>query len=275
MSYQRTRLAKYLNTRQYFKATFSQIRHDKDKHPEILFTNIYPVYADGKKVPIRDKKEDGPVDKKGRPIAADHAWVKLGVNFLRLPTEAMPGDVIMFKARVDEYPINRENVLDARQDLWLKGKQEAQRVYLKYKNQTKKEMDALWQVTQDKSQAVYEKYKQHLLTYDEMRAEQKALLSDFKKARRQAYYSMQNKQKRRINKAQKKIKETKLVDYELTNLREIKFVKLNHKFDKYRVSYNPDRIREYKYTKFLAAHSMAAANHTIKNWQDNKNKKED
>lgn len=266
MAYQRTRLAKYLNTRQYFKATFSQIRHDKNNKPEILFTNVYPVYNNGKKVPIRDQSNTGPTDEKGRPIVADHAWVKMGIAFLRLPQEAMSGDEIMFKARVSEYPINRQDILDARQDRWLKGKQQAHEVYLQYQNQTKKELDQLWQETQKHSQQVYQNYKQHLITYDEMRARQKQLISDYKKVRRQAYYSMQNKQKRRITKAQKEINNTKLVDYELTNLREVQFVKLNHKFDKYRVKYDPERLYDHKYTKFLAAHSIAAANNTIKNF---------
>lgn len=266
MANQRIRLAKYVGKTQRYRATFGEIRHDKNNHAEILLLDVYPVTSSGKKVPLRDKYKI--TGKGGKQVAADHVWVKLTQSFLKVPREVLRGDTIEFNAIAEPYKIKRDNVIKQRDKLWESGKRAADEVYQEYSNKTKKQLEILWHQVDDAMSKAYWAYKHKLLTYNEMHKEQTRLKREFQQKRKQAYRSMQDKQKRRIKRAQKQIAETDLVDYELQRMSHVQVVKYLSKYNKYRVQYDPNRAHELRYTKFLAAHSMAASNHTLKNWQN-------
>lgn len=256
MSNQRLRLAKYINKRQNYRAVFNEIRHDKQNKPEVLLTDVYPVYKNGKKVPLRSKPELK--DQNGLQIAADHVWVKLNCIFLRLPTELLYGDQIQFSAVVKTYPIVRQNVVQKRQKLWQNGLHKADEVYQKYSEYKNTIEQDAYNAMKEAQKKAYQAYRQHLLTFQEMKNAQSEAYRDFKKLKQKAYQSMQAKQKRRIARAQKDIKQTDLVDYELTDLQDIQVISYNHHFDQFRIQYDADRFGDLAYTKFLAAHSMAS-----------------
>lgn len=257
MSNQRVRLAKYENKRQFYHAVFGEIRHDKNNQPEVLLKDIYPIYPNGKKVPLRSKPELK--DDKGEQIAADHAWVKLNIGFLNLPYELLNGDQIVFSAVVKTYPIVRQNVLKSRDMAWNSGQQKAEQVYEDYQHFKNTVAENLYQEMKKSQEKAYAAYKKHILTFDEMQKAQKDAYRLFKNTKHKAYNSMQAKQKRRIKHAQKDIAQINLVDYELTDLQNIKIVDHITKFDIFRKQYDKTRLNDLSYTKFLAAHSMAAS----------------
>lgn len=261
---QRIGLKKYLDTDQYFKATFGEIRHDKKNQPEVLLLNVYPVYETGKKVPLRG--QNVLKTNKGLAIVADHLWTPLTPEFLK-QKELLYQDEIMFKAHVIAYPISRKNVREKRDDIWINGKKESQKVYRDYEHLKNNDLEMLWHLTQDATQKVFEAHKNHLITFTEMKQEQKQLMRNYKKKRRQAFASMKQKQKRRIKKAKQQIIQEELVDYTLDDVHNLNVIKYNKKLNKYRVKYDPNRINDLSYTKFLAAHSQYAAQNKLKEWK--------
>lgn len=265
MSNQRKRLAKYENKTQRYRGIFGEIRHDKQNRPEILIKDIYPIYENGKKVPLRSK--DGPTNSKGQQIATDHAWIPMTKSLLEVGRELFNGDIIEFNAVVKPYKIARDDILKQREDLWQNGLAQANLVYQKYQRQKQRELTKARLVYNNLSQRAYWAYKKHLLTFNEMKAEQKRLKQVYHNLRKKLYTSMRVKQKRRINTAQHKIAQADLIDYSLEYLSRVTAVKRNKRFDPYRTMYDPNRLHDLKYTKFLAAHSMAASNGTLNTWQ--------
>lgn len=251
---QRIRLAKYLNKRQRFRATFSEIRHDKENYPEILLLDIFPVYKNGHKVPLRTKPVL--IGKNGEQIVADHVWTKLTPSFLQLPTEVLYGDIIDFDALVTSYPINRNDVLNKRDDIWAEGKKESDQVYQEYQQYKSSILEAHYLAMQDAIQKAYDAYKNHLLTFQEMKREQKLLKRDYHKLATKAFNSMKAKQNRRIAKAQRKIDDLDLVDYGLSDITNINWYRKNKQVNQERIYYDCNRLNDLAYTKFLAAHSM-------------------
>ena len=167
MAIQRTRLAKYLNQKQRFRATFSEIRHDKENKPEILLLDLYPIYQDGRKIPLRSKPII--VNSRGEQIASDHVWTGLTASFLKMPKEVLYGDVIDFTACVTAYAINRDDVLQKRDLMWQEGKKASEEIFNEYRNYKHSVLEAEYQAMQKASQKAYEAYKQHLLTFQEMK----------------------------------------------------------------------------------------------------------
>lgn len=255
MAIQRTRLAKYLNQKQRFRATFSEIRHDKENKPEILLLDLYPIYQDGRKIPLRSKPII--VNSRGEQIASDHVWTGLTASFLKMPKEVLYGDVIDFTACVTAYAINRDDVLQKRNLMWQEGKKASEEVFNEYRNYKHSVLEAEYQAMQKASQKAYEAYKQHLLTFQEMKKAQKCLQRDFHKDAEKAYNSMQARQKRRIQRAQKKIADLDLIDYTLSDINSVSWHKRNKSADIFRNDYDVRRINDLKYTKYLAYHSMA------------------
>lgn len=265
MSLQRTRLAKYENKKQYYHATFGEIRHDKDNIAHVLLKDIYPVYENGKKIPLRSKPPL--LNKKGQQIAADHVWVELVPSFFDVNQELLYGDEITFSAVVQSYNISRSDVKDNRHAIWKNGQDESQKVYDEYRKFCKTELERKFIEMQNKSNNVFYAYKKHLLTYPEMQKEQSRLMKEFKKEKNKAYRSMQAKQKRRLDNASKKINDVKLIDYSFSNIQNVKCLKRITKFNKYRTYYDKTRINDLSYTKFLSAHSMAARKDDLENWK--------
>lgn len=261
MSVQRTRLAKYLNQAQRFRGTFSEIRHDKQNKPQILLLNVYPIYSDGRKVPLRSQPEL--TDKYGHQIACDHVWVSLSQDFLKLPKEALYGDILNFTAKVIAYPIVRDNVLAERNQYWEKGQDAYEEVYHEYQRQRDTILEARYLATQEAIEKAYTAYKEHLLTFQEMKKAQNSLKRDFHKASQKLYQSMKAKQKRRIKTAQRKIQEIKTIDYGLTQITQVSFYKPKQSNNIYREDYNPERYNDLKYTKYLAYHSMSVKEESV------------
>lgn len=265
MSNQRKRLAKYKNKIQRYRGIFGEIRHDKQNRPEVLIKDIYPIYKNGKKVPLRSK--DGPTDSKGQQIATDHAWIPMTQSLLEVGRELFNGDIIEFDAVVKSYKIVRDDILKQRENLWQSGLTQLNVVYRKYQRQKQRELTKARLVYNNSSQRAYWAYKKHLLTFNEMKTEQKRLKQVYHNLHEKLYTSMKAKQKRRIDTAQHKIAQTDLIDYSLEYLSQVTAVKRNKRFDPYRTMYDSNRLHDLKYTKFLAAHSMAASSGTLNTWQ--------
>lgn len=250
MSNQRKRLAKYKNKIQRYRGIFGEIRHDKQNRPEVLIKDIYPIYKNGKKVPLRSK--DGPTDSKGQQIATDHAWIPMTQSLLEVGRELFNGDIIEFNAVVKSYKIVRDDILKQREDLWQSGLTQSNVVYQKYQRQKQRELTKARLVYNNSSQRAYWAYKKHLLTFNEMKTEQKRLKQVYHNLHEKLYTSMKAKQKRRIDTAQHKIAQTDLIDYSLEYLSQVTAVKRNKRFDPYRTMYDSNRLHDLKYTKFFS-----------------------
>lgn len=250
---QRVRLAKYLNSVQRFRGTFSEIRHDKQNCPEMLLLDVYPIYSNGKKVPLRSKPYL--TNKRGMQIACDHVWTKLNQNILRLSTELIYGDEIDFDATVTQYPITRNNTINKRDEIWQIGQKKREDVYRDYRQFRDTVLEAQYQAGKEAIQKAYDAYKQHLITFSEMQKAQKSIQRELKASQHKAYRSMRQKQQRRIARAQQQIADVKMVDYGLSNLQNVSYYK-NSGHMNLRGKYDANRLSDLRYTKFLAWHSM-------------------
>lgn len=165
---------------------------------------------------IRLAKDNDQVDKKGRHIVADHVWINLTKPWLNLKTELLDGDEVMFKASVAPYKITRSDTVAQRQAIWQKAKVEN---------------ELLWER--------YEKHKRSRML------------------KKHEFDKLKQKQHANLMQAAKEESEIKLVDYSLNRITNLKVV--NYKRVYYhteRQIYDPNRIKDQKYTKFLAWHSM-------------------
>lgn len=261
MSQQRSRLAKYVNQRQWYRATFNVIKHDKQNQPQVLLTDIYPVYANGRKIPLRSKINL--TNTKGQQIAADHVWTSLNSAFLKAPCELLMGDLLQFSAVVNTYPIKRDNVQKKRELYWQQGTKAKEQVYQDYLRQRQ----MLYQNAQVAKQKAYQAHVKHLLTFTEMQLAQNDIDKQTKTLQQKAYRSCQNKMKRRIRHAQKEIATLPLVDYDLTKIEHVTVIKFNTHYSlALRCHYDCSRLHDLRYTKFLAAHSMAAKQDNLAIW---------
>lgn len=261
MSKQRLRLAKYLGKRQFYRATFSEIRHDDHDQPQVLLMDVYPVYANGRKIPLRSRYTL--TDKHGQQIAATHLWTRLNTNFLQVPIELLYGDIIQFSAIVETYPIVRDNVVQSRKQLWQQHNIMQQKIYQNYQDQAA----ALGKVCLLAKKKAYKSYKEHLLTFTEMKTAQEKAGLEFDKAKKKAYQVCQRKANRYTKKVQRQIANIKMLDYTLTDVDDVVIVKTNRHFNTdLRCQYNKTRLNDIRYTKFLAAHSMFARQGRLSEW---------
>lgn len=268
MSEQRLRLAKYLNKRQLYHATFSEIRHDNNEQPQVLLTDIYPVYPNGHKVPLRSKYTL--TDDNGHQIAASHLWTKLNAGFLESSCELLYGDQIEFSATVETYPIVRENVVQTRKQLWKQNNLDRQKIYKQYQEQT----SALYKIAANAKQKAYKSYCKHLLSFDEMKQAQNKAAKDFQRDRTKAFKACQRKMNNHTKRVQKQIQNIPMLDYTLTDVQDVKIIKLNRHFkSSVRYQYDIDRLSDTRYTKFLAAHSMFARQDKLSEWSSKDNTK--
>lgn len=266
MSKQRLRLAKYLNKRQIYRATFSEIRHDDHDQPQVLLKNVYPVYANGRKIPLRSRYVL--TDEKGQQIAASHLWTNLNVNFLKVTHELLYGDQIQFSAVVTTYPIVRENVVKTRKQLWQQNKQDQKRMYKQYQLQ----LSEMYDTANEAKSKAYHAYRKHLLTFDEMKDAQNIATKELQRNRTRALNSFKRKAKNHTKRTQKQISNVSLVDYTLSEVQDVTLTKANKHFKpNMRCKYDETRLNDVRYTKFLAAHSMYARQGRLREWgQDNR-----
>lgn len=223
MSKQRFRLADYYqNGSNYYHATFEKLTHKTNaqhkKIPVALLTDVYLVDENDKKVRL-SKKNDF-VDRKGRHIIADHIWVKFTKPWFEVPNELIKGDEIFFSAEVEQYKINRPDVLKQRDRIWNDAKKKADQIYKRWSKYTDEHKRKNFQLSLEKM-----KQKQHD-TLEQAKEDQKKL---------------------------------ELVDYGLNKIKKInisKLVKPRHHFERGQYNYEQYKRQGYKYSAWLAARSI-------------------
>lgn len=139
MNRQRFRLGEYYGQQpKYYHATFDHISHkinsQKKKIPVILLTDIFLVNDKGEK--IRLAKKNDFKDKKGRHIIADHLWVKLTKEWLKLPCQLLKGDEVYFQAGITKYRISRQDVLNKRNKIWNDALKKNEQIYKRWSKYT-------------------------------------------------------------------------------------------------------------------------------------------
>lgn len=221
-SKQRFRLGEYYGKpAMRYHATFNYIAHKTShgkKVPMVLLTDLYLVDQNGKKIRLANSNDF--IDKKGRHIVADHAWVKLTKPWYDLPCELIKGDEVEFDAKVEQYKIVRKSVLDQRDQIWKEAKKKADTIYKRWSKYTDTHHRKNFQ-----------------LSLDKMKAKQKAIL----------------------DKAKKDQEKLQLVDYGLNYIKSINLVKKTtpkHGFERDKYNYKQYRLYRYSYTSWLAARSM-------------------
>lgn len=258
---QRARLAPYLNVRQRFHATFDHVTHRIGSHKQqqavILLRDIYPVNQDGRK--IRLVGDDHVVESHGKRVAADHAWVELYVSFLKLGTELLNNDEIEFSAVVKPYDIVRDDVAQSRRDILKVAQDDSQAVFEAWLAENK-----AWHAGQadvkKKREAIYHWYRNNhgLVSFKEMRAEQDRVSRDYEKTRPEGIEAVKRRQAKIMAAAHEKADAVKLVDYELTAIRDVKITKTRDvHYGWTRGQYDASRLKDRAYTRYLAARSMA------------------
>lgn len=109
----------------FYHATFDHISsYHKFNHvqPVVLLLNLYLVNKQDKTIELR--RPNAVRDSKGKSLVADHVWVEVNYNFFQcIPQELLYGDEIFFKAKVEQYKINREDILLKRNLIWEKTKE--------------------------------------------------------------------------------------------------------------------------------------------------------
>lgn len=223
MNKQRFRLAEYYQKEaKYYHATFDHLTHKVNqqgkKIPTILLTDVYLVDKQDNKIALR--KSNDFIDKKGRHVVADHLWVKLTKPWFELSTELIKGDEIFFSAEVEQYKINREDVLLKRNQIWANAEKEAKQIYQRWSKYTDTHKRKNFQLSLNK---------------------------------------MKQKQQNIIEKAKKDQERLKLVDYTLNRIKNIKIAKLSKPkkgFERQKYCYDRYKRQGYKYSAWLAYRSI-------------------
>lgn len=218
MQKQRARLADYYQKpARYYLATFNYITHKKSGRSCILLTNLCFSDENGKKIPMRSKQDY--IASNGRHYIADHVWVNLTLPWSKVPCELLYGDLVLFKARVEQYKITRQDVLQKRTQIY---------------NDAKRRCDAIF----------YDfSYEQDHNGYDP--------LFNYK------LKQVKKKQEQVMQQAKQAQAEIELVDYGLNYVSNVTLIKQAKTF--YHVKrgvYNAKRFTDKRYTNYLAWHSM-------------------
>lgn len=221
---QRFRLGDYYHKgANYYHATFDHLTHKVNaqgkKIPTILLTDVYLVDKDDKKIALR--KSNDFIDKKGRHIVADHLWVKLTKPWFELPQELIKGDEIYFSAEIEQYRITRLDVI--------------------------KKRDKIWNDAQKKSDQIYKSWSKYTDTHK-------------RKNFQLSLEKMKQKQRKLLEQAKKDQEKLELVDYTLNRIKNIKvarWVKPKRGFKREKYDYDQYKRQGYKYSAWLAYHSMS------------------
>lgn len=223
MSKQRFRLGELDDQPHYFHATFKELTHKTTRNGKkavILLTDIYLVDESDHK--IRLAKSNDFIDSKGRHIVADHCWVTLTKPWF-IGTELLSGDEVFFKANVTKYKINRDDVLEKR--------------------------DQIWQDAEKKSEKIYQRWSK----YTDMHRRKNFNLS---------LQKMKDKQRKIMELAKKQQNELELVDYTLNRISQVKLVKEKPvRKGWFREDWSYDQYKtDDRYSGYLAARSIKYAN---------------
>lgn len=220
MSKQRFRLKElYQKGPNFYHATFDHITHkinqQHKKIPVILLRDLYLVDENDKKIALR--KSNDFIDAKGRHIASDHVWIKLTKPWFDLG-ELIQGDEVFFSAEVDQYRINRDDVLNKREIIWQNAVRKNDQIYHRWQKYTDTHRRKNFQLSLNK---------------------------------------MKQKQKNNLAKAKEEQEKLALVDYSLKSIKKPKLVKktdLDYEREKY--SYDFYKKQGYKYSAWIAARSI-------------------
>lgn len=223
MNRQRFRLADYYQKgSKHYHATFDRLTHKTNaqhkKIPVALLTDVYLVDENDKKVRLSNKKDF--IDKKGRHILADHLWVKFTKPWFEIPTELIKGDEVFFSAEVEQYKINRQDVLKERDKIWDEAKKKSEQIYLRWSKYTDTHRRKNFELSLNK---------------------------------------MKQKQRDLMEQAKKEQEALELVDYSLNKIKNInvsKLIKPGHQFEREQYNYEQYKRQGYKYSAWLAARSI-------------------
>lgn len=217
MNKQRARLAEYYGKpAQRYHATFGYITHKSTGRACILLKKIYFVDKNGKKIPMRNDKQDVVIS--GKHYIADHVWINLTKPWLNTGIELLDGDEVEFDACVEQYKITRSDVLAKREAVYQDARKKCEQIYNNWLRKTKKSH-----------------IDNFALKLDRMRERQSRIMQEAKE--KQANIEL-------VDYALNRIKKIKVVDYKRVY------------YGVRREKYNNNRYNDRRYTKFLAWHSM-------------------
>ncbi|WP_099974021.1 hypothetical protein [Lactobacillus terrae] len=250
MSDSRRKLSKFVGQKILCSGIFNKLTHKHNKNtgntsPVILLTDIHILNDDFS----------------NRDLVANHVWINVTKGmFQYIDKELFNGDLIVFSAKVSTYNIVRDDVLQKRDNLYQEMKQKNDIAFKQYREKYLDWEDE-WQTIKDTNDYVYQEYTKGNYSFDEMQKIQKQNIKAYQN-RRPNIDSTSKKQQKQFEKSQREQQDLKLVDYQLQEIKIPK--KYVNKFKLKRVyygwerqKYDNKRINETKYTKYLAARSMA------------------
>lgn len=245
MSDQRFKLANKVNQRLIFSATVGEFTHKKIRG--------------GGKGPVLLLKDLDLVDSKGKVIEsdlADHVWVNANKNVFSIGKEIMPNDELMFSAVVKTYGITRNDVINKRDNIINQAKSKNQSLFSDYREDYLDWKDD-WQNVLAENQTAKKRFQAGEIDRQTLKQIESDNINAYKQAQPDGVAVKSKKtQNQRI--AQRKKKSVKLVDYQLEDLQNVKFLKerrLHHGWTRLKTSEND--FQKIKFTKYLAARSFA------------------
>ncbi|MQS88592.1 hypothetical protein [Companilactobacillus mishanensis] len=245
MSDQRVNLASKVGQRLWFSGTVGEFTHKRTKG--------------GGKGPVLLLKDIDEVDKKGRtinPDVTDHVWVNANKSVFGIGKEVMPDDILMFTAIVKPYGIVRDDVINKRDAVVEAAKESNANIFSNYREDYLDWKDS-WQNVLEANNQAKQQMQQGVIDRKTFQQIEKNNIDAYKSAQPNGV-AVKEKENFNKNKAQAKKKSLKLVDFELEDLQDVKFLKekrLYHGWTRLKIS--KDDISRIKFTKFLAARSFA------------------
>ena len=247
MADSRKQLKSFLGKRINCSGTFNKITHKRIKNagvskPVILVRDIYIV-------------DD---HFKNQEYLSDHVWIDITPTFFtNIEKEIFDGDIILFSAIVGEYKITRDDIIEGRDTLKTIAQQENDIAYKKYRERYLDWKDE-WNSVKENNSFIEKQFDLGNISQTEM--------EQIKHDNIQQY----NNQKPTYNSGHEKLKNIdseidrnlKLVDYEfseivVTKKHAAKFKLKRLKSGWSRLTYDHSKTKDIKYTKFLAARSIA------------------
>lgn len=245
MAIQRSKLANKLGQRLLFSATVGEFTHKRIK-------------AGGKK-PVYLLKDLSIVNKAGQIIEsdlADHVWVEANEDFFKLEHELMPEDVIMFMATVGTYGIKQSDVIAQRDEIGQAAQKQKQQTFQNYREDYLDWKDE-WQNVLQANQRAKKDFHKGLIDRRQLQTIESKNINTY---RNDEPNGVRTKQQETdiIKQAKRQQHKHKLIDYQLLEISQIKFVKekrLHQGWQRLKVSTKD--FKNQKFLNYLAARSFA------------------
>lgn len=258
MSDQRVKLANKINQRLWFSATIGKFTHKKIRG--------------GGKGPVLLLLDLNETDKKGHitdPDLADHVWVNADKNIFDLGSELFPDDEIMFSAVVKTYGIVRHDVLQKREEIVSAANSKNKEIFGNYREDYLDWKDTWQNVLQANAEAKRKLQKGEIdrRTYQEIERQN---IQQYKASQPNGV-AVKNSELSNSKQAQHDKKLNKLIDYQLEDLQNVRFIKqkrLRHGWTRLKITKKDQQ--KIKFTKYLAARSYAYSNNVSYDVFDNK-----